>query len=327
MPDAAAFGFEPRAEHSDAYGDLMTTLRPWRDAWTSALYGEEGFYRRSRPAEHFRTSAQGGLFAEAIAELARRNGSATIVDMAAGSGELLTALQALGVPAALIGVELVDRPADLPAAIEWTDRLPASIDGLLVAHEWLDNIPCDVVELAEDGVVRIVEVDPATGEESLGAPYTAPWLDTWWPLTEPGQRAEVGETRDLAWADAVSRVDGIALAIDYVHTRETRPPFGSLRSYAGGREVDVVPDGTRDVTAHVAIDSVAAAVGATLTTQRDALADLGLDGSRPPLELATTDPGAYVQALTRATQAGELRARGGWGDFIWAMTDTRDVEG
>lgn len=306
----------------------MTSLHPsWRDAWTAALYGDEGFYRISRPGEHFRTSAQGGLFAEAVAELARRNGSATIVDMAAGSGELLTSLHALGVPATLIGVELVQRPIDLPSAIQWTHELPASIDGLLVAHEWLDNIPCDVVELGVDGDVRIVEVDPATGAETLGAPYISAWLDTWWPLTEPGQRAEVGEPRDLAWADAVARVDGIALAIDYAHTRETRPPFGSLRSYAGGHEVDVVPDGTRDVTAHVAIDSVAAAVGATLATQRDALAELGLDGSRPPLELATTDSAAYVLALTRATEAGELRARGGWGDFIWAMTDTRDVEG
>ncbi|MEO6604965.1 MAG: SAM-dependent methyltransferase [Aeromicrobium sp.] len=306
----------------------MTSQQPsWRDAWTSALYGDGGFYRASRPGEHFRTSAQVGLFAEAIAELARRNGSATIVDMAAGNGELLTSLHNLGVPATLIGVELVDRPVDLPAAIHWTNELPASIDGLLVAHEWLDNIPCEVVELDENGIVRIVEVDPATGNETLGAPYTSPWLDTWWPLTEAGQRAEVGEPRDLAWADAVARVDGIAVAIDYAHTRETRPPFGSLRSYASGREVDVIPDGTRDVTAHVAFDSVAAAVGATLTTQRDALADLGVDGSRPPLELATTDPEAYVFALTRATQAGELRARGGWGDFMWAMTSTRNVEG
>ncbi len=290
----------------------MTSLNvPWRDAWTSALYGDEGFYRRSRPAEHFRTSAQGGLFAEAIAELARRNGSATIVDMAAGSGELLTSLHALDVPATLIGVELVDRPIELPSPIEWTDHLPPSIDGLLIAHEWLDNIPCDVVELDEDGVVRMVEVDPATGEESLGAPCSSDWLDTWWPLTEPGQRAEVGEPRDRAWADAVARVNGIAVAIDYAHTREARPPFGSLRSYAGGREVDVVPDGSRDVTAHVAIDSVASAVGATLTTQRDALAELGLDGSRPPLELATTDPGAYVRALS-SHHAGRRAPRTRW---------------
>jgi len=204
--------------------------------------------------------------------------------------------------------------------------MPDRIEGLLIAHEWLDNIPCDVVEVDDDAVVRLLDVDPATGEESLGEPCESWWLDTWWPLTTPGQRAEIGEARDAAWADAVARVDGVALAIDYAHTRDSRPPYGSLRSYADGREVDVVPDGTRDVTAHVAIDSVAARVGARLTSQRDALAELGIDGTRPPLELAGTDPTAYARALARATQAAELRARGGWGDFIWAMTDTRDME-
>lgn len=306
---------------------MKTALPLWREAWERALYDERGFFRTSRPAEHFRTSPQSGVFAEAIAELATRNRLTTIVDMAAGGGELLSALHALGVPARLIGVELAARPADLPDEVDWTDRLPGTIEGLLVAHEWLDNIPCDVVEVDDDGVVRLVHVDPATGEESLGDEHSSAWLDTWWPVTEPGHRAEIGEPRDTAWANAVSRVKGIAVAIDYAHTREARPPFGSLRSYASGHEVAVVPDGTRDVTAHVAIDSVAAVVGATLTTQRDALADLGIDGTRPSIDLATSDPTAYVLALDRASQAAELRARGGWGDFIWAVTDTRDVEG
>ncbi len=306
---------------------MKTALPLWREAWERALYDDGGFFRTNRPAEHFRTSAQSGLFAEAIAELVTRNGLTTIVDMAAGGGELLSALHAIGVPAQLIGVELAARPASLPAEIIWTDRLPGTIDGLLLAHEWLDNIPCDVVEVDDDGVVRLVHVDPATGEESLGDEHSSAWLDTWWPVTEPGHRAEIGEPRDTAWADAVSRVNGIAVAIDYAHTREARPPFGSLRSYASGHEVDVVPDGTRDVTTHVAIDSVAAAAGADLARQRDMLAELGIDGARPPLELATADPPAYVRALTRASEAAELRAIGGWGDFIWAVTDTRNVEG
>ncbi len=125
----------------------------------------------------------------------------------------------------------------------------------------------------------------------------------------------------------MARVDGVALAIDYTHVKDQRPPFGSLRSYAGGQEVDVIPDGSRDLTAHVAIDSVAATVGARVVPQRQALADLGFEGVRPPLDLARADPQAYLQALARASQIGELRARSGWGDFIWAMTDTRVVEG
>jgi SAM-dependent MidA family methyltransferase len=165
-----------------------------------------------------------------------------------------------------------------------------------------------------------VLVDPESGEEALGAAYDSPWLRDWWPLTEPGERAEVGQSRDHAWADAVSRVDGTAIAIDYGHLRGARPPFGTLRSYVHGREVDVVPDGSRDVTAHVSVDSAAAAVGAKLLGQREALGILGVDGTRPPIELARSDPAAYVRALARAGEAGELLAIGGLGDFWWIVS-------
>jgi hypothetical protein len=121
----------------------------------------------------------------------------------------------------------------------------------------------------------------------------------------------------------VSRVDGLAVAIDYGHLRGQRPPFGTLSSYLGGREVDVVPDGSRDVTAHVAADSIAATTGARLLRQRVALGILGVDTTRPALELAQTDPTTYLRALARAGEAGELRASGGLGDFWWIVSDTR----
>jgi hypothetical protein len=89
-----------------------------------------------------------------------------------------------------------------------------------------------------------------------------------------------------------------------------------------GREVDVRPDGSRDVTAHVAVDAVAAATGARLLRQRDALARLGVDGARPSVDLARSDPAGYVRALSRAGEAGELLARGGLGDFWWIVVDT-----
>ncbi|MCW2790145.1 MAG: hypothetical protein JWP56_2448 [Aeromicrobium sp.] len=295
---------------------------PWHDAWERALYSEAGFFRTSRPADHFRTNAHVGAFAGAVAELARRAGAATVVDLGAGGGELLTALRAELPGVRLTGVELAHRPEGLADDIEWRDTLPERIDGLLVANEWLDNVPCDVVELDDHHVPRELLVDPATGEEALGDPHGSSWLRTWWPMTEPGQRAEVGSARDVVWADAVSRVHGTAVAIDYGHLRDDRPPFGSLRSYVDGREVDVRPDGTRDVTAHVAVDAVAHAVGGTLLRQREALTRLGVDGRRPPLDLAHRDPTAYVRALGRAGEAGELLATGGLGDFWWIVTDT-----
>ena len=300
----------------------------WRTAWDTALYGDAGFFRTSffrtsRPADHFRTSAHVGTFATAIAELARRTDAATVVDLGAGGGELLVALHELLPGVDLLGVEVADRPDGLPDDIGWQAELPERVDGLVIANEWLDNLPCHVVETDPAGIVREIMVDPATGHETLGEPYDSAWLREWWPQLEPGERAEDGGVRDAAWADVVARVDGTAVAIDYGHRRHERPPFGSLRSYADGREVDVLPDGSRDVTAHVAVDSVGAAVGGRLVRQREALAELGVDGSRPPLDLAHDDPVAYVRALSNATEAAELVAVGGLGDFWWIITDTR----
>jgi SAM-dependent MidA family methyltransferase len=298
-------------------------LVSWQAAWDTALYADDGFFRSVRPADHFRTSAHVGTFALAVAELARRTDAATVVDLGAGGGELLTALRPLLPDVELVGVEVASRPDGLPDDVAWTSALPARVDGLLIANEWLDNVPCPVVERSPDGTDRVVMIDPSTGDETLGDVHDSPWMRRWWTLTAPGERAEDGTTRDAAWADAVARVDGVAVAIDYGHVLPDRPPFGTLRSYAGGREVDVGPDGSRDVTAHVAVDAVAAAVDGRLVRQRDALAELGVDGRRPPLELARTDPAGYVRALSAAGEAGELTSRGGLGDFWWIITDRR----
>jgi hypothetical protein len=99
-----------------------------------------------------------------------------------------------------------------------------------------------------------------------------------------------------------------------------------LRSYRDGVEVDLVADGSRDVTAHVAVDSVAEAVAGTVVRQRDALRRLGIDGTRPDLALAASDPVAYVAALSSATEATELTGAGGLGDFCWVVTAVGDVE-
>ena len=304
----------------------------WKQAWDAALYGAEGFYRRAAPAAHFRTSVHASpLFARALARMTREAGLDTVVDVGAGRGELLTQLHAIDPGLDLLGVEVARRPEGLDPAIAWTTALPEAVEGLLVANEWLDNIPCHVVEVDPAGVLRVVHVDPVTGEETLGQPLThstvaaslPAWVERWWPLDarEPGTRAEVGSTRDAAWSDAVGRLTrGIAVAVDYGHTRDDRPAFGSLRSYRGGQEVDVLPDGSRDVTAHVAVDAVADRVGADVRRQRDVLRELGVSGERPDLDLATSDPTAYVRALGTATEAAELTAAGGLGDFWWVVT-------
>jgi SAM-dependent MidA family methyltransferase len=305
----------------------------WKQAWDAALYGADGFFRREAPAAHFRTSVHASpLFAETLVRMTRAAGLDTVVDIGAGRGELLSAMHALDPGLDLLGVEVSARPADLDASIAWTPALPEAVHGLVVANEWLDDIPCHVVEVDADGEPRVVHVDPATGRESLGSALTSAsvppslraWVDRWWPLAgrEPGARAEVGSTRDAAWADVVRRVHGLTVAVDYGHTLADRPPYGSLRSYLRGREVDVLPDGSRDVTAHVAVDAVADRVGAEVRRQRDVLRELGLTGARPDLALADTDPAAYVRALSAATEATELTEAGGLGDFWWLLTST-----
>lgn len=335
---------------------------------TAALYGPGGFFvAGAGPAAHFRTSAHTGpAFAAALLRLLERVDTALdrpdpldLVDLGAGRGELLHALAGLAPPALtrrlrLTAVELAPRPATLPDTITWRDTPPPGVTGLLVATEWLDNVPLDVAvgaagppadrltdrladQLADPFTDRpagratgwrAVLVDPATGAESPGgpvAPDAARWLADWWPAA-PGGRAEVGLSRDAAWAAAVATVRrGAALAVDYGHLRSHRPPLGTLTGYRDGREVPPVPDGSCDLTAHVAIDSVAAAGAAVagrpyaLVRQRAAVRALGVDGTRPPLALASTDPAGYVRALSAASVAAELTDPAGLGGHWWLL--------
>ena len=307
----------------------------WSAAMARALYGPHGFFvSGAGPAGHFRTSANASpVLAAAVLrllhrldEVLERPARLDFVDVGAGRGELITGVLALA-PTGLrdrlhpVAVELAPRPRFLDAAADWRDAPPAGITGLLIATEWLDNVPLDVVEGD-----RYVEVDPATGAERPGEPVDpadAAWLSRWWPA---GPRREVGRGRDEAWAGAIGAVErGLAVAVDYGHLLGERPVDGTLTGYRGGRQVPPVPDGGRDVTAHVAIDAVALAGSAVagrayqLLTQRQALRALGADGGRPPIKLASSDPAGYVRALAAASAAAELIAPGGLGDHWWLV--------
>ena len=303
----------------------------WQAAMSEALYGPNGFYRRPEgPAGHFRTSVHATpYFAAAVLELARTAGLSTIVDVGSGRGELVRRLRWLDADIGLHGVDLAARPPDLPDDIDWSDEIPQCEQALVFANEWLDAIPVDVVEQTPDGPC-LVEVDTVTGEERLGEAVSAEdvaWLARWWPLDdETGSRAEVGLPRDAAWASAVSRVgSGVAVAVDYGHEASSRPPGDTVVGYREGRVVPAVPDGSCDISIHVAIDSCAAAgetSGATttlLTRQRPALRAIGIRGARPPLELASTDPPRYLRELQAAGQQAELIDGAGLGRFHWLV--------
>ncbi|WBB76892.1 SAM-dependent methyltransferase [Micromonospora sp. WMMD1128] len=340
-----------------------------------ALYGPDGFFVAGPgPAAHFRTSAHASpVFAAALLrqlvaldEALGRPARLDVVDVGAGRGELLRALLAQAGPdlaARLhpVAVERAARPDDLPPEIDWRAEIPERITGLLLATEWLDNVPLDVAVLSPQDW-HLLLVNPTTGEETPGpalSPTDTAWLTTWWPLPprplplikefasssgappdanslindggdgwdgESGGwgRVEIGRARDEAWAEAVGRIErGLALAVDYGHLRGSRPIAGTLTGYRDGRQVPPVPDGSCDVTAHVAMDSVASAgervarCAYTLVSQREALRALGADGGRPPLSLAARDPAGYLRALATASAAAELTDAAGLGGHLW----------
>jgi SAM-dependent MidA family methyltransferase len=117
---------------------------------------------------------------------------------------------------------------------------------------------------------------------------------------------------------------GLALTVDYGHLRDDRPLLGTLAGFRGGRQVPPVPDGSCDLTAHVAFDALQTPTS-TLIAQRDALHRLGVSGARPPLALATTDPAGYVRALSAAGAAAELTDPAGLGGHLWLLQPV-DIE-
>jgi SAM-dependent MidA family methyltransferase len=319
---------------------LPVTWTPWMQAWDQALYGETGFYRQAAgPAGHFATASQGipqigELLARALITLMDLESLDTLVDMGCGRGELLEQVHRLGPHIRCIGVDVVARPRldegiswiQSPGGMQLPDELDAMTDALAFANEWLDVVPCPIAQIDDDGELRDVLVIPSTGEERLGDPVSSTdrqWCQRFWPTDrlKPGDRVEVGGTRDKAWDDLVSRVaSGLAVAVDYAHTIDHRPGPGTLTGFKEGRQVPPVPDGSCDLTAHVAMDSL---THDSIVDQRTVLKGLGISGETPSYDLSRRNPAEYLQSLSTASVATLLTARGGLGDFLWAFTPVR----
>ena len=158
------------------------------------------------------------------------------------------------------------------------------------------------------------------GIERLDGPAAAPdqeWLNAWWPV---GSRAESGRTRDRAWSAALTQLrptGGLGLLIDYGHLAHNRPIHGSLSAYRHGRSVIPAPSAELNLTAAVAVDSVAAAgqqAGATTLLhdrQWTLLPELLPD--RP-----SADP---LANLVRRSQQAALGAGRVWGDQWWLLQE------
>jgi len=325
----------------------------WADAWAEALYGGSGFYRSAAgPAGSFATSSQGipmvgEVLAGALVELARREGLTSFVDFACGRGELVTRMHRLAPDLSCVGVDVVARPHALPDPVRWVQAgggpgVPGDLGGalgasgcaaaggtLVMANEWLDVVPCTVAELDDHLVLRTVQVQPRTGAERLADPLTEAdlrWCERHWPMDRcrPGDRVEVGRSRDAAWQGLVAAVSALdrlgpslVAAVDYGHTAAARPAAGTLTGFRDGVQVAPVPDGSSDLTAHVAMDSLGAD---EVRDQRAMLRELGVRGTLPDRALSRADPASYLGGLARSFAETALLARGGLGELSWAIS-------
>jgi hypothetical protein len=304
------------------------------DAWTRAASGPDGFWRAALPSAHFRTaSTLGPELAQAVAALlADRPGLRRVVELGAGDGRLLAGLSALRPGLQLVGVDLRRRPGDLTAAVDWrTDRwdvheggwaagavpalLAEDVATLVLAVEWLDDLPCRVVRRTGHGWRELDAGLAPAGP--VGAAELA-WVERWWP---DGGQVEVGSTRDAAWAAVVrglAGAGGAALLVDYGHTRADRPRAGTLSAFRAGRPVEPRPDPDRNLTAHVALDAVAAAgTAAGARTVLEGRQDAVLPDLLPPVPDAT-DP---LAGLATRSRRRALTTPAGWGGHRWLLQE------
>jgi SAM-dependent MidA family methyltransferase len=309
--------------------------RSWFDAWVESAYGADGFWRIHDPDAHFRTAATSGpLIAKALAALIdRQDEIRRVVDVGAGSGRLLQELSAIRPDLQLLGIDLRRRPEGLASQVDWVQDLwdvrygrwtsgdvAAALDQpepvMIICCEWLDDLPCPVAARHADGWREVIINDD--GREQAGPRLSSEqlaWADRWWPGSD---RAEIGITRDRAWAELVKIIikrGGSALMIDYGHTAARRPVTGSLAAYRDGRALEPVPESSVNLTAHVAVDAVRAAgeeAGARTTfcgLQSEVVPELLQSESHP-------DP---LVDLDRRSQHLALNSQYVWGSHWWLL--------
>jgi hypothetical protein len=249
-------------------------------------------------------------------------GRLDLVDVGAGRGELLAQLldqagrdRGLATRIAARAVEITTRPDGLDPRIRWQASPPAAITGLVIASEWLDNIPLDVAELTRTGAPG------AGGRKRRGTARRR-------PRRRLHGRACGAATRRATAPSWLTR-PGVAGVVQITRG----PPSPRLRSGARGpgrapslREGPCGarhPDGSRHHRARAGrMRGRRRRHGRSrprYTTQRQALRALGVTGRRPPVAQAGSDPLGYARALSRASGEAELIDAQGLGGFGWLV--------
>ena len=236
-----------------------------------------------------------------------------------------------------VSPELRERQRDLIARrhpgdidrFEWVDRLPERIEGMVIANEVLDVLPCSLVYRAGGAILErgVVLTEAGFGWEDMPIPEgelkrrahaVIPAGDFEY-LTEVNLSAEA-LVRTVA--AALARGRGLALFIDYGYAQgeyyHPQRSMGTLRCHYRHRvhnDPFFLP-GLQDITAHVDFTAMARAAqsaGAEVmgyTTQAYFLISCGLavmvSGGDPSMTLSRLKVTSAVSRLISPSEMGEL---------------------
>jgi SAM-dependent MidA family methyltransferase len=352
-------------------GDLAEKLRvrihaegpmPFEQFMAACLYDEDfGFFAtgplRSVKAGDFLTSPEvspwfGRMLARFVTTEQRRTGAEPflVVEVGAGSGSLLIPLieemthgdlrsrsrdefhAVEASPAARLALGEIVGSDHVHASL---DELPECFDGVVIANELLDNLPCALAIRSGDGWVErwVGATDDRLGFVTAPVrPEVATWCGRHAGTVPEGGMVEV-QLEATAWvASTLQRLRrGALVVIDYGGTAEELEPRrtqGTLRTY---RNHHLGPDpllepGATDVTVDVNFTASLAAAdgeGASVEIHRqdDFLAGLGLravvrDLRHRERDLANSgDPMQRLIVRSEATDAETLLHPRGLGDF------------
>jgi len=298
------------------------------------------------PAGDFVTAPElGSVFARCLArqcqEIFERTGTAEVLEAGAGRGrlaaDLLLELERLGAPADRYRIlelssvlrarqqeALATRVPQFAQRIEWVDRWPAPIRGVVIANELLDALPVERFRVRARDIAQLqVGVD---GERFRWRERVA---DTTVTARVAALRLAEGYTSELglqaeAWVSSLGSIieHGAALLIDYGFPRaEFYHPQRSAGTLMCHFRHHSHPDplvrvGLQDITAHVdfsAIADAARAVGLDVlgyTSQALFLLDSGLEeiltASNAQDAAAHLRLASEVNRLTSPAEMGEL---------------------
>ncbi len=273
------------------------------------------------------------FFGAALADLFATMGAERILELGAGSGKLardfLEALPGMTQYDILdISTDLRERQQAVLAgcAVNWLDALPEKIDGLVLANEVLDAVPCQIVRFRNEQYEQAcVRTTNGSFDWSWQPLLTGPLLDAAKHRIPPidGYTSEINLEAEALVATLAERlVDGALCFVDYgFPQREYYVADRSAGTLACHYQHRVHFDpltlvGLQDITAHVDFTAMAEAAvdgGSSVicyATQAQFLLRAGLlqrfENTAFASEVERTTALGAIQKLLSPTEMGEL---------------------